>query len=371
LGDKRMDIYRSRVEKLWDKAREAGLEAFLVLSIEGSDFANLFYLTGFSGSFGLFLVDSDPLFMTDPRYSEQVRTELPYLPLKEVRGKWYEGLGEEIKRRDHTKVGLNSRTTTVKLLELLREKIPGVEFVPVDGWVEELRMVKDEGEIERIRAAMRLTEEGLSWVLKQLEPGVTERNVALELEMWYRKNGAEDVAFDLIVAFGEHSAMPHYRPHPGDRALKRGDVVLFDIGVRMGGYCSDLTRTFSYGDPPEEFRRVYELVWKANEEAIRKIKAGISGVEADGFARRVIEGGGYKEEFGHGLGHGVGIQVHEPPRLSFTSEDTLREGMVVTVEPGVYLPGRFGVRIEDLAVVRADGLEVLSRFPKNLEEIVL
>ncbi len=371
MGDERMDIYRSRAEKLWNKAKEAGLEAFLVLSIEGSDFANLFYLTGFPGSFGLFLVDSDPVFMTDPRYSERVRSELPHLPLKEVRGRWHEGLGEEMERRGQRRVGINSRTTTVKLLELLREKIPGVEFVPVDGWVEELRMIKDEGEIERIRAAMRLTEEGLSWILKQLEPGVRERDVALELEMWYRKNGAEDVAFDLIVAFGDHSAMPHYRPHPGDRALKRGDVVLFDLGVRMGGYCSDLTRTFSYGDPPDGFRRVYELVREANEEAIRRIKAGISGVEADSFARRVIEGGGYKEEFGHGLGHGVGIQVHEAPRLSFTSEDTLREGMVVTVEPGVYLPGRFGVRIEDLAVVRADGVEVLSVFPKELDAAVL
>lgn len=366
-----MEIYRSRAAKLWEKAKEAGLDAFLVLSIEGSDFANLFYLTEFPGSFGILIVDSDPLFMTDPRYSERVKQELPHLSLKEVRGRWYEGLGDELGRRGHRRVGLNSRTTTVKLLELLREKIPGVEFVPVDGWVEKLRAVKDEKEIENIRAAMRLTEEGLSLILERLQPGVTERDLALELEMWYRKNGAEDVAFDPIVAFGEHSAMPHYRPHPGDRPLRRGDVVLFDIGVRMKGYCSDLTRTFLFGDPSVDFRRVYELVREASERAIRGIRAGISGVEADGFARKVIEEGGYKEEFGHGLGHGVGIQVHEAPRLSFTSEDTLREGMVVTIEPGIYLPGKFGVRIEDLVVVRADGVEVLSSFPKDLAAAML
>ncbi len=366
-----MKIYGQRIEKLREKLHEAGLDAFLALSLESSDFANLFYLTGFPGSFGLFIVDPEPIFLTDPRYSERVRTELPYLPLREIRGNWFEGLKDELAARAHRKVGLNARTTTVKLLEVLREKIPGVEFVPVDGWVEELRMIKDEAEIDRIREAMALAERGLSWILGELKPGVTERDLALELEMWYRKNGADDVAFDPIVAFGEHSAMPHYRPHPGDRALKAGDVVLFDVGVRMKGYCSDLTRTFVYGSPSEAFRRVYGLVLRANENAIAHIKAGISGVEADGFAREVIAAGGFKEEFGHGLGHGVGIQVHEAPRLSYTSEDTLATGMVVTVEPGIYLPGKFGVRIEDLAVVREEELEVLSSFPKDLSATIL
>jgi Xaa-Pro aminopeptidase len=360
-----MEIFRKRQEKLCERLAEEGLDAFLVLSLESSDYANLFYLTGFSGSFGVFLVDREPLFLTDPRYSERVRTELPHLALVEVRGKWLAGLAAELGARGHRKVAFNSRTTTVKLLEELREHVSGVEFVPVDGWVEEMRAAKDEWEIEKIRAAMRLTEEGLSWALERLTPGVTEREMALDLEMWYRKNGAEDVAFELIVAFGEHSAMPHYRPNPGTRELRKGDVALFDVGVRIAGYCSDLTRTFFYGEPTAEFRRVYELVREANERAIQGTRAGVSGVDADRLAREAIDKGGYREEFGHGLGHGVGIQVHEAPRLSYTSEDTLQTGMVVTIEPGIYLPGKFGIRIEDLAVVRPGGLEVLSSFPKD------
>jgi len=360
-----MDDFRKRRERLYGKARTEGADAFLVLSLEGSDYANLFYLTGFPGSFGILIVDEEPLFLTDPRYSERVRAELPHLRLKEVRGKWPEALAEELSARGHRRVALNSRTTTVKLLAELREEVPDVEFAPVDGWVEELRAVKDAEEVEHIRAAMRLTEEGLAWALERLRPGITEREVALDLEMWYRTHGADHVAFELIVAFGEHTAMPHYRPTPGDRALHEGDAVLFDVGVRVQGYCSDLTRTFSFGEPPAGFREVYDLVREANERALRGIAAGMSGVDADRLAREVIANGGFAEAFGHGLGHGVGIQVHEAPRLSHTSEDTLRAGMVVTVEPGIYLPGRFGVRIEDLAVVRTDGLELLSSFPKD------
>lgn len=360
-----MDSFRRRQTRLHGKTEAEGLDAFLVLSLEGSDYANLFYLTGFPGSFGILIVDEEPLFLTDPRYSERVQAELPHLTLAEVRGNWLEGLAAELSARGHRRVALNSRTTTVKLLQKLREEVRGVEFVPVDGWVEELRAVKDEGEVERIRSAVSLAEEGLAWALERLRPGITEREVALDLEMWYRRHGADDVAFELIVAFGEHSAMPHYRPTPGTRALGEGDVVLFDVGVRVDGYCSDLTRTFSFGEPVDEFRRVYDLVREANERAIAGIAAGISGVDADRLAREVIEQGGLGERFGHGLGHGVGIQVHEAPRLSTTSEDTLREGMVVTIEPGIYLPARFGVRIEDLAVVRPGGLEVLTSFPKD------
>lgn len=365
------DPYEKRLEKLREAISKEGLDAFLVLSLEGSDYPNLFYLTGFQGSFGILIADEEPLFLTDSRYTERVRRELPRLPLKEVRGRWIEYLKEELERKGIRRAGLNSRTTTVKLLELLRQGIPGVEFVPMDGPVEGLRVTKDENEVKMMREAMNLTEEGLSLALKLLKPGVTEKEVALELEMWYRRNGAEDVAFELIVAFGENSSMPHYRPHPGGRRLKEGDAVLFDIGVRYRGYCSDLTRTFAFGKPPGEFLDVYCAVLEANRRAIQGIRAGLSGAEADGLARKVIEEAGLGERFGHGLGHGVGIQVHEAPRLSPTSEDTLRPGMAVTVEPGIYLPGRFGVRIEDLGVVREGGFELLSRFPKDPEAAVI
>ncbi len=365
------DPYARRLERLHGAISQEGIDAFLVLSLEGSDYPNLFYLTGFRGSFGIFIADDDPLFLTDPRYTEKVRREVPELPLKEVRGRWTEPLKEELRGRGIRNIGINSRTTTLKLLEVLEEGIPGVEFVPLDGPIEKLRLTKDENEIELMGEAMEITEEGLSWALKRLSPGVAEREVALELEMWYRRNGAEDVSFELIVAFGENSSMPHYRPHPGERRLRRGDVVLFDVGVRYGGYCSDLTRTFAFGRPQAEFPEIYRAVLKANLAAIRGIRAGLSGVEADKLAREVIEEAGFGERFGHGLGHGVGIQVHEGPRLSPTSEDTLEPGMTVTVEPGIYLPGEFGVRIEDLGVVREGGLELLSRFPKDLGAVTI
>ncbi len=363
--------YAGRRGRLLERARNEGLDGFLVLNVENSDHPNLFYLTGFTGSFGILVLAEDSLFLTDPRYTEQAKGQIGDLPLEEIRGDPFSALARALADRDLRRIGLNARTTSVHLLGELRTKVAGVEFRTVDGWVEGMRRIKDPEEIERIREAVHLTEAGLREALGWLRPGVTEGEIALELEFWYRRHGAQGVAFELIVAFGEHSALPHYRPSPGERRLAVGDVVLFDIGAKVGGYCADMTRTFSFGEPREEFPEVYDLVLRANRAAIQGIKAGISGVEADRLAREVIEAGGRGREFGHGLGHGVGIQVHEPPRLSPISQDTLEAGMVVTIEPGIYLPGRFGVRIEDLAVVREDGLDLLTAFPKDRSEIIL
>ncbi|MGB9861071.1 MAG: M24 family metallopeptidase [Candidatus Bipolaricaulaceae bacterium] len=357
-----MNEYLRRRKELWEKVQSQGLEAFLLVNVEGSEQPNLRYLTGFTGTFGILVLGEETLFLTDPRYTEQAQREVD-LAVEEVRGRWVPQLIERLRKLGIKRVGMGSTRTTLQLFEELKKAGQGVEFVPVGSPVEELRRVKSEAEIQKIKKAVELTEAGLSWIIKKLRPGMTEREVALELEFWYRKEGADDVAFELIVAAGPQSAMPHHRAsaHP----LREGEVVLFDIGAKVDGYCADITRVVALGEPGKEVRDAYKLVLAANEAGIKAIKAGVSGKDVDAEARKVIEEAGLGEKFGHGLGHGVGLEVHEGPRLSTTSEDILVGGNVVTVEPGVYFPGRFGIRIEDLVVVGEDGAFVLSTFPKE------
>ncbi|MCX7750687.1 MAG: Xaa-Pro peptidase family protein [Candidatus Bipolaricaulota bacterium] len=354
--------YAGQRERLGKAVRERGLEAFVVVNVERSDRPNLRYLTGFTGSFGILLVGERTVFATDSRYTEQAGKETG-LPVEEVKGRWLPWLGERLKSLGLRRVGIGAHRTSLFVYQELSRLAAGVELVPERGLVEDLRRVKGEDEIGRISAAAELTDAGLRWAIEHLQPGRTEREVALDLEVWYRKNGAEGVAFELIVASGPGSAMPHYRP--GNRRITRGDVVLFDVGVQLDGYCSDLTRVVAVGDPGPTVREVYELVLAANRAGLAAVRAGAAGKDVDAAAREVIAKAGYGDRFGHGLGHGVGLEVHEAPAVGPASEDTLAPGNVVTIEPGVYLPGKFGVRIEDLVVVTEGGNRVLSRFPKD------
>ena len=356
--------YAARRAKLRRRLAEEGLDAFLVINVEGSDQPNLRYLTGFTGSAGGLIVGREgDVFATDSRYTERAAREVPDLPVERLPGRWLDWLADRLASLSLRRVGIGTHRTSLWLYRELEKRLKGMELAPLDGWVEALRRVKDPEEVERIAAAAKLTDEGLRWILGRLKPGITEREAALELEMWYRKNGAEHIAFDLIVAFGEGSSMPHYLP--GERELREGDLILLDIGAKVDGYCADLTRVVALGRPVPEARAIYELVLAANRAGLEAVRAGVTGVEVDRAARAVIEAADHGDKFGHGLGHGVGLEVHEGPRLSPVSEDTLEAGMVVTVEPGVYLPGKFGVRIEDLVVVRPDGCEILSSFPKE------
>lgn len=357
-----MSEYQERRKRLWERVQGQGVDAFLIVNVEGSEYPNLRYLTGFTGTFGILILAEKPVFLTDPRYTEQAQRQVD-LEVVEVRGRWIPQLMERLRALGVDRVGLGSQRTTLHLLEELRKAGEGLEFVPLGAPVEELRKVKTEAEIKKIKEAVELTEAGLEWILTRLRPGMTEREVALELEFWYRKEGTDHVAFELIVASGPNSAMPHYRGGP--RSLCTGDVVLFDIGARVDGYCADLTRVVALGKPNPEVQTMYKLVLAANEAGIKAIAAGAHGKDVDAQARQVIEKAGLGEHFGHGLGHGVGLEIHEAPRLSPTSEDVLEKGNVVTVEPGLYFPGKFGIRIEDLVVVREDRAEVLSTFPKH------
>jgi Xaa-Pro aminopeptidase len=348
----------TRAERLGKLVGERELEMLLV-----SDLTNVRYLTGFGGTNGACLVGPElRVFFTDFRYTERAA--------KEVGDEWDRPGGErellpQIAKRMRGRVGFEDAKLSVRQLKKLQEAVADeVELVPAGDLVEVLRAVKEPEEIERIAAAAELADGVYGWALERGLTGRPEREVARACEARIRELGAEP-SFPPIVAAGANGALPH--AEPGDREIGDGELVVFDMGALVDGYCSDGTRTFATGEPGEEAREVYELVKKAQEAALEAVKPGAAAKYVDAVPREMIDDAGHAERFGHGLGHGVGLEVHEPPRLAASSEDTLEEGNVVTVEPGVYLPGRFGVRIEDLVVVTTDGHRNLSGLAKELQ----
>jgi Xaa-Pro aminopeptidase len=347
----------TRGERLAQVVSERELDQLFV-----SDLTNVRYLTGFTGTNGACLVSPDSLiFFTDFRYTERAADEV----------------GEEWKRPDAERelvpqivgamsgrVGFEDAHLSVRQLARLEAAAgDGVELVPAGDLVEQLRAVKEPEELERIAAAAKLADDVYRWAIQGGLVGRTEREVARAVEARIRELGAEP-SFPPIVAAGPNGALPH--AEPGDREIGSGELVVFDMGAELEGYCSDCTRTFATGELDGEAREVYELVLRAQEAALEAVRAGASGKEVDAVPRELISEAGHGDHFGHGTGHGVGLEVHESPRLATTSDDELAEGNVVTVEPGVYLPGKFGVRIEDLVVVTDNGGRDLSSVPKDL-----
>ena len=320
------------------------------------------YLTGFTGEGALLLSEREFFLLTDSRYTEQARHEVPGLTLKEVKGKYVAAVAAAINELEVSQVALAAKRMSHYWVQRLGEQADAELIALVDP-VGSLRRVKHPEEMECIRRATMLTEAALTELLPKIEVGQSEQELALELEVIMRRNGAEKAAFDLIVAAGENTAHPHHRPN--ERRLRKGDLLLFDIGAQVDGYCCDLTRVFAVGEVPARALKIYDLVLRANRAAVAAVKDGASGKAVDAVARKVIDERGHKEHFGHGVGHGVGLEVHEAPSLSSVSEDTLEDGMVVTVEPAVYLPGFGGIRIEDLVVVTKDGCEVITSFPRD------
>jgi Xaa-Pro aminopeptidase len=350
-----------RAARLGGLIADAEIDALIV---EGA--ANLRYLAGYTGSNGLALVRADGVgrFYTDFRYASQVAEELDdAFDCEILTGELLDALAGSL---EGGRVGFDDTLTTVRRRARLGELAAAtVELVAVAGLPERLRAVKDEREIESIAAAATLVDELLGWLFASGLGGRTERELAISLEHEMRLRGASAPSFASIVAGGPHAALPHAQPR--DVKIERGTLVTFDLGALIGGYCSDCTRTVAVGEPSARAREVYEVVLDAQLAGLEAIVPGISGRDADARARAVIEQAGYGEYFGHGLGHGVGLEIHEAPRLARTSVDReLLAGNVVTVEPGIYLPGELGVRIEDLAVVRAGGTQILSGFTKEL-----
>jgi Xaa-Pro aminopeptidase len=349
-----------RGERLAQLVAEKELDQFFV-----SDLMNVRYLTGFTGTNGACLIGSDELvFFTDFRYTERAKTEVsPEWERPEAERE----LVPQIVGRMKGRVGFEDAKLSVRQLARL-EAAAGedVELIPAGDLVEQLRAVKEPEELERIAAAAELSDGVCEWALERGLAGRTERDVARAVEARIRELGAEP-SFPPIVAAAENGALPH--AEPGEREIGSGELVVFDWGSLLDGYCSDCTRTFATGDPGDDAREVYEIVLRAQLAALEAVHPAASGKEVDAVAREMISEAGHGDHFGHGLGHGVGLEVHEGPRLSSTSEDDLFEGNVVTVEPGIYLAGRFGVRIEDLVVVTADGYRNLSGLQKDLQVV--
>lgn len=350
----------ARSERLIAAVDSAGADLMLV-----SDLTNVRYLTGFTGSNALVLIGPElRLFVTDSRYTEQalVEVESSYEQrtaaasmLAEVFGRVGAG-SHRVAFEDTMSVAEHAR---------LQESVPeGVELVPASGLVERLRQVKDVGEIELIAHAAQIADDALSALLSRGLEGRTERALALELEHDMRLRGAECPSFDTIVASGAHGALPHANPR--EVAIERGQLVTFDWGARYQGYCSDCTRTVAVGEPSAVAREAYEMVLGAQIKGVEAVRVGASGRDLDALVRDVIDAAGHAEHFGHGLGHGVGLEIHEAPNLSRRSTDTLAIGEVVTVEPGVYVPGEFGLRIEDQLVLGDGQNLLLTKLPKQL-----
>ncbi len=353
----------SRIDRIREKFDKLGIDVYLETYLP-----NIRYLTGFSGSNAFLFIGKDfSLFVSDPRYEEQSREEVKEADIFIYRKDLFECKSNLPNVK--LKLGVPADYIKCTLYKKLKEELEMFDVVLIDDPVRELRMVKTEEEIGYIRESQTITDRIFEDILKIVRPGkMTELDVAAEIEYRMKKFGADKPSFGTIVATGAHSALPHAKP----RSVKVGNEtpLLMDFGNYYRGYSSDMTRTVWIGEnPPKKFVEIYKIVLEAQERAENEAKPGMTGKEIDALAREVIEKAGYGEYFGHSLGHGVGLEVHEYPRISSLGNDPIKPGMVFTIEPGIYLTGLFGVRIEDIVVMREDGVEKLTGSPKNLIKI--
>ena len=357
-----------RLRKLRKRLHAQSIDMLWVLKEE-----NRRYLSGFRGRDGqcdesagsLFISESRQLLATDFRYTRQAETEAHGFELVDYSKGVIKVLPRIARDADVRRLGFEAgRVSCIqfqKLSEALKNEQVSVELVPCEGLIEDLRSVKDASELDAIRRSVAITEGVLALILEELEPGISEKEVAWSIEKRIREKGAEEISFPPIVASGKNAAFPH--AIPTDRRIRKGEPIIIDMGSRLDGYCSDMTRTVTLGRPDAEFADIVNIVYDAQQKAIAAIRAGVSSRFVDGIARDYIDRKGFGDKFGHGLGHGVGLAVHEMPALSPRQDTQLEAGMVVTVEPGIYIPGWGGVRLENMIVVQPDGADVLNRMP--------
>lgn len=349
-------MYPSRVEKLF---KSSNCDAYLITSPE-----NLYYFSGFTGGEGaLFLTRSEMLLFTDSRYTVQAKLEAPDFLVFDVAEK---PLMKFLKDKKEP-IGFEDGFCTFREFLNLKKNAPSVTFVPATEEIQKVRMIKTDTEIALIEKAASIADDAFLYILPRIKPEKTEKEIALDLEFFMRKNGAEGTSFETISASGVRSSMPH--GIATDKKIEIGDFLTLDFGCKFRGYCSDMTRTVVLGKASERQKEIYETVLKAQRAALENIRAGMKTKEIDAVARNMIENAGFKGCFGHGLGHSLGLEVHEKPSLSPKSEDILQENMLMTIEPGIYIDGFGGVRIEDLVVVTKDGYKNLVHSPKELIEL--
>lgn len=323
------------------------------------------YLAGIKTTAGALLITPEQsYFLADFRYAERVRTYASHLQCELMETSMYETLAKLVKLHKIKELGFEHRYMPVLQCENLKKSLPKVKLIGAGGYVEQLRAIKDGEEVARIKAAQRMAEKAFEHILGFIKPGRTEREISIELEIAFLRAGADDKAFDVIALTGAKSSMPHGAPD--DTPVKAGDFVTMDFGAMHQGYRSDMTRTVAVGHATDKMRSVYELTLKAQLKALEAVGPGMVCSEIDAVARDIIYAGGYKGCFGHGLGHGVGLEIHEEPRFSAVCDEITQPGMVMTVEPGIYIPGEFGVRIEDMGVITEDGFDNFTQSPKEL-----
>lgn len=348
-----------KLTKLRELLKEQELDALLVTN----EF-NRRYMTGFTGTAGLALISSDDaVFITDFRYTEQAEKEIEGFRIVQHTKTIIEEVAAQAENMGLQTIGFEKDDLTYGLYELYNAQVKAT-LKPVSGLVEKLRMVKTEDELVILRQAAKIADEAFTHICTFIKPGVTELEVSNELEFAMRKQGATSSSFSIIVASGLRGALPH--GVATDKVIESGDLVTLDFGALYEGYISDITRTVAVGEPSDKLREIYEVTRAAQELAVKMIKPGMTGIEADAIARDYITAKGYGEAFGHSTGHGIGLEVHEGPGLSFRSEIVLVPNMAVTVEPGIYLPGIGGVRIEDDIIMTEDGNVRLTHSPKEL-----
>jgi len=351
-----------RIQKLRHGLGEKEIDGIFISQPE-----NRRYLSGFDGSSGFLLITpQDKILATDFRYIEQAKSQAPdyeVFPITDDISQWFPRLAADLEIK---RLGFEAGHVTFalhrQLCDILNKGKSQLKLIPVDGMVESLRAVKESEEIEFITKAAEITDAAMEYIQDRIHPGMTENEVAWEIEKFLRDKGSQTIPFDIIVASGSNSALPHAKP--STRAIQSGEPVIIDIGARVGGYCSDLSRTICLGTPDDTFKKLYDAVLGAQLAAIAIIRQGMTGAEADKLARVIIEEAGYGEAFGHGLGHGIGLAPHEQPRLGPNSSEQLVDGMVFTIEPGIYLVGWGGVRGEDLVVIENGKVREISKTKK-------
>ncbi len=351
-----------RIEDAGRLIDEFGVDAVLVWNL-----TNVRYLSGFTGTEGALLLGADRrFFLSDSRYETQAKKQVVDFEYR-ISSDKIKNIVDAVRETGAVRLAYEEETLTVGQLQQLVKALPETEFKPLGLALDNLRLCKDAGELDIMREAALISEKGFQKALEAIKPGVSEKDVAMELEIGMLRNGASGPSFETIVASGHRGALPH--GVASTKPIQAGDMIVIDFGCVFMGYCSDQTMTVMCGEADSEQAGIYDIVYEAQARAIEALKPGVKLKDVDAVARSIISDAGYGEYFGHGLGHGVGMNIHEAPRLNATSDAVAEVGMVVTVEPGIYLPGRFGVRLEDTMVITDSGSERITNLDKSLMRV--
>jgi len=353
-----------RLNRFFDKIEQLGIDVALIYNVEYSSKPSTYYLSGFTGSLSVLVLNRDEQFIiTDSRYFEQARQQTKFHLVEYRNGDFFENIKMVLDRFKPRTIGLEFQRISHNAFLKLSEKIKA-NFVPLDTVLDTMRSIKEPQEIENIKKAIWISEKAFLKTIESVRDGITEKELAAEFEYNMKKFGADSVAFETIVISGVRTCLPHGRP--SNKKIVPGEPITFDFGAVVSGYCADITRTVFFGKPDDEFKRIYQTVYEAQTLALNGGSAKMKGKSVDALARDYIVQKGYGQYFGHGLGHGIGLEVHESPRVNSTNEELLPESAVVTVEPGIYIEGKYGVRIEEDVLVKKDSFEKLTNLPREL-----